>query len=90
MQCREYNQLYCNNFATDDNYTYGSEHLIMYTNVELGCYLRETNMILYANWASIKKYIYCWGGTCVPQLVEHETLILEVISSRLTLGIEIT
>lgn len=38
----------------DVNYTYQSEHFIMYIIIESLCYTPETNIILYVNNTSIK------------------------------------
>lgn len=39
---------------TDGNYMHRSEHLVMYMNVESQCCTPETNILLYANYTSMK------------------------------------
>ena len=41
--------------VTDGNYTYHSEHCIIYIIVESLCCTAETNVTLYVNYTSLKK-----------------------------------
>ena len=42
--------------GTDVNWTYCGDHFNIYTNIESLCCTPETNVMLYVNFTSIKKY----------------------------------
>ena len=41
----------------DVNKTYCGSHFTIYTNIKSLCYIPETNIMLYVNYTSIKKYV---------------------------------